>query len=689
MKRLFLTVAIILSLINFADAKKLQIDGKSRDIINVNIEINGQDSQTSLPIFVLNERTYVPVRFVSESLGYKVIWLQSTFTVEIRGTDKKMWLPIGKAKVNLGNGLVDTPDGVKASLVKLPGHVDQFTYVPVRFVAEYLGQKVSWDQATMTVKIGDEIQTPETVDIVTETENSVDNKTEPDKNNLNTARVNLKSVEMSGEDISTPKVFFKFDNKADFNIENQNNFVKITINNADIENSMIGEFNSPLKNSPKYKISKTNNGIEILFTKVGDEISVYKEDDSKTIAVTDSYFFKGIQVGEHNGTKAYVLKGLGKQQYNKMEFEKPKRIAIDLLDSELEGGKYAEFNESIGFVKKVRMSQFVPDKNYNPNDKIIRVVLDIEDGINHPDLKLETINDDLYIFPVESLYDYFKFRNVGTQKYITIKGYDKPINFNYDKNSNTITAQIDKNIPDGVIKYNDSLVKDLNFKNGLLTITLVRNADVTEEAQQEGNAIKITRVKTGNNSDYFILIDPGHGGTDPGGCDFSKTYCEKDLILPVQRSLERKLLNLGYIVKKTNDTVDSYINVRDRAEMANQLKPDILVSLHANTAPSASAKGIEVLYCSEDKNPNKEPGQAKIAQIFTEEILRTTGTDAREIKNRPEIIVVGKTNMSAVLVEMGFLTNPRDLALLKDQSYLEKIVDGIVAAIDRFTTEFR
>ena len=45
--------------------------------------------------------------------------------------------------------------------------------------------------------------------------------------------------------------------------------------------------------------------------------------------------------------------------------------------------------------------------------------------------------------------------------------------------------------------------------------------------------------------------------------------------------------------------------------------------------------------------------------------------------------------MSAVLVEMGFLTNPRDLALLKDQSYLEKIVDGIVAAIDRFTTEFR
>lgn len=688
MRKLILVLLFIFSIANFSNASDLKIDGKTQKVFNVNIEINGQKVQTELPIFVLNERTYVPVRFVSESLGFKVIWLQKTFTVEIRGNNKKMWLPIGKAQVNLGNGLVDTPDGVKASLVKLPNYVDAFTYVPVRFVAEYLGQNVDWDQASQTVKIGNNLASESTIDLIGD---RVDNQDEVNKNdiNINVKKASLISVDTSGEDTSTPKLFFKFDNKVEYNVQNESDFVKINIQNVIIDQKFLGEFNSPLKNSPKYSITKTDDGVQIVFSKIGDEISVYKSDSGNIVTVSDSYYFKGINVKEHNGAKAYVLKGLGKQQYKQFEFENPKRIAIDFLDSELDGGNYFEFNEGIGFVKKVRMSQFVPDKNYNPDDKIIRVVFDIEDGVKHPDLKIETVNDDVYIYPVESLYDYFRFRNVGTEKYISIKDYNQPIDFQYDNRANIITARIDKNIPNGVIKYNDSLVKDLNFNNGILTITLVRNAEVTRDVQNGESAIKIKRVKTGNNSDYFILIDPGHGGTDPGGCDLTESYCEKDLILPVQRSLEKKLLGLGYVVKKTNDTVDSYIGVRDRADMANQLKPDIFVSLHANTAPSSTAKGIEILYCSEDKNPNKEAGQARIAQIFTDEIVRATGIEAREIKNRPEIIVVGKTNMSAVLVEMGFLTNPRDLALLKDPVFLEKIVDGIVAAIDRFTTEFR
>lgn len=689
MKKLFLILLCIFSFASFSEAANLNIDGQNREIMNVNMEINGQSINTDLPIFVLNERTYVPVRLVSESLGYKVIWLQETMTVEIRGDNKKMWFPIGKPQVNLGNGLVDTPDGVKASFVKLPNYIDSFTYVPVRFIAEYLGQKVDWDQATFTVKIGDNA-VANTIDLVGNNETNTNNEANGDSIAANpVVNANLLSVTTSGEDISTPKLFFNFDNVVDFTEVTENGFVRVNVKNANVDPNYIGEYNSPLKNSPKYSITQSQDGFEMIFSKIGDEISIYKTEGGKTITVSDSYYFKGINVDEQEGAKAYVLKGLGKQQYKRFEFENPKRIAIDFLDSELDGGNYFEFNEAIGFVKKVRMSQFIPDKNYNPNDKIIRVVLDIEDGVKHPDLKIETVNDDIYIYPVESLYDYFKFRNVGTEKYITIKDYNLPIDFSYNNVENIITAQIDKDIPNGVIKYNDSLVRDLSFNNGLLTINLVRNAEVSHDIENGDSAIKIKRIRTGKNSDYFILIDPGHGGTDPGGCDLTESYCEKDIILPVQRSLERKLLDLGYVVKKTNDTIDSYVGVRDRADMANQLKPDILISLHANTAPSRTAKGLEVLYCSEDKNPSKERGQARIAQIFTDEIVRATGIPAREIKDRPEIIVVGKTNMSAVLVEMGFLTNPRDLALLKDPNYLERIVDGIVAAVDRFITEFR
>ena len=698
--KFFIFFLLTFSLCMHIDAAKLNIDGQDREVFNVNISINGQTANTNLPVFVVNERTYVPVRFVSESLGYKVIWLQDTFTVEIRGTDKKMWFPVGKAQVNLGAGLINTPDGVKASIVRLPGYTDGFTYVPVRFIAEYMGQKIDWDQATMTVKIGQD-NIAKTPDLFVEETETNDNQTDP-KDNINedsknednskpanNIRVNLINVKTSGQEESTPKMYFNFDGKMDYKVVSNNGSKVVFIPNAQADSKFLGSFRSALKNSSSYNVNQKPDGLEIEFVKAQDGVNFYREDANKTLVVTDSHLFKGLQTAEHNGSRAYVLKGMGKQQYRKFEFENPKRVALDFLDSELEGTNYVEFKEAIGFISSVRMSQFVPDKNYDPNDKILRVVFDIEDGIKYPDLKIETVGDDLYIYPVESLYNYFKFRNSGTIRYITIKDYDKPIDFSYDQVTNKITARIDRDIPDGIVKYNDSLVRDLVVENNTITINLVRNVQVEAIVDQDGSSIKITRVRTGKNSDYLILIDPGHGGTDPGASDFSKTYWEKDCILPVQRSLEKRLLDLGYVVKKTNDTVDSYVGIHDRAKMANELMPDIFISIHANASDYAKPNGMEVLYASEDKNPNKEKGQARIAQIFNDEVSKATGLNSRGIKNRPEIVVVGKSNVSAVLLEMGFLTNERDLALLKDPAFLERVVDGLVSAIEVYLTEFR
>lgn len=339
-------------------------------------------------------------------------------------------------------------------------------------------------------------------------------------------------------------MYFNFDGKMDYKVVSNNGSKIVFIPNAQADSKFLGSFRSALKNSSSYNVNQKPDGLEIEFVKAQDGVNFYREDANKTLVVTDSHLFKGLQTAEHNGSRAYVLKGMGKQQYRKFEFENPKRVALDFLDSELEGTNYVEFKEAIGFISSVRMSQFVPDKNYDPNDKILRVVFDIEDGIKYPDLKIETVGDDLYIYPVESLYNYFKFRNSGTIRYITIKDYDKPIDFSYDQVTNKITARIDRNIPDGIVKYNDSLVRDLVVENNTITINLVRNVQVEAIVDQDGSSIKITRVRTGKNSDYLILIDPGHGGTDPGASDFSKTYWEKDCILPVQKVFGKKALGL-------------------------------------------------------------------------------------------------------------------------------------------------
>ncbi|MFR1324257.1 MAG: stalk domain-containing protein, partial [Ezakiella massiliensis] len=69
--KFFIFFLLTFSLCMHIDAAKLNIDGQDREVLNVNISINGQSANTNLPVFVVNERTYVPVRFVSESLGYK------------------------------------------------------------------------------------------------------------------------------------------------------------------------------------------------------------------------------------------------------------------------------------------------------------------------------------------------------------------------------------------------------------------------------------------------------------------------------------------------------------------------------------------------------------------------------------------------------------------------------------------
>ncbi|MDD7761705.1 MAG: N-acetylmuramoyl-L-alanine amidase [Firmicutes bacterium] len=701
-KKFFITIAFFLiTIVGFSSAADamIEVNGKSIEPMDIKLEIDGVLASTNLPIFAINERTYVPVRFVSENMGHKVIWLQDTFTVEIRADGKKMWFPIGKPQVNLGSGLVSTPDNVMAVLAKLPNMVDQVTYVPVRFISEYLGKKVDWVQETKTVVIGKTSENLDnnTIDIFamenseSESLGEKPNSENPKTNDIpvvNKNKISLITIDTITEDSSTTKMYFTFDNEVNFSTSFTQSTADIFIPNASPADMRLGDYPSPLKNANMYSISIKDNGILISFNKSNDLLTVFHSSDKKSIIVTDSFYFKGIEITNYNGKNAYLLRGLGKQAYNQLVIENPKRIALDFMDTSLEGDNYKEFNQSIGFVKKLRMSQFVPDKNYDPNARIVRVVLDIAEGVNHPDLRIDTVGDDIILIPEESLYDYFSFRTSGSTRSITIKNLLENINYNYMPELNIITASLPISIPDGQISYNDSLIKDLRVENNNLTINLLRNATVSTNRSASGEIqFDITRVKTGNNSDYFIMIDPGHGGTDPGAGDPSETFYEKDVILPVQRALYNRLIQMGYRVQKTNDTVDSYVPVLARAEMANQLKPDIFISLHANTADSSAANGIEVLYS--DKNPNKEPGQEKIAQIFVEELEKITGRKSRGTKLRPDIIVVGKTNMTAVLVEMGFLSNPTELSLLKSSVYQNQMVEGIIAAIERFLGEYR
>ncbi len=202
------------------------------------------------------------------------------------------------------------------------------------------------------------------------------------------------------------------------------------------------------------------------------------------------------------------------------------------------------------------------------------------------------------------------------------------------------------------------------------------------------NEAKPQPMEPGQKKNITVVIDPGHGGKDSGAVAEDKTT-EKSLTLRLAPRVEAMLRAKGYNVIMTRST-DEFIALSERAAIANRNNADIFVSIHFNSAGSASPYGIEVLYASEnDVELKKNAGdQTLLAKEVLNAVLRETGANSRGIKNRPELAVLRRTNMTACLIEGGFMSNPAELQKLKNDSYLDKLAKGIVTGIENYNRKY-
>lgn len=206
--------------------------------------------------------------------------------------------------------------------------------------------------------------------------------------------------------------------------------------------------------------------------------------------------------------------------------------------------------------------------------------------------------------------------------------------------------------------------------------------------EPEVNDAKPQPMESGQKKNITVVIDPGHGGKDSGAIAEDKTT-EKALNLRVAPRVESMLRERGYNVIMTR-TTDEFIALSERAAIANRNNADIFVSIHFNSAGSASPYGIEVLYASEnDVELKKDAGdQTLLAREVLNAVLKETGANSRGIKNRPELAVLRRTNMTACLIEGGFMSNPDELEKLKSDSYLDKLATGIVKGIENYNRKY-
>ncbi|WP_353095177.1 N-acetylmuramoyl-L-alanine amidase [Tissierella praeacuta] len=180
----------------------------------------------------------------------------------------------------------------------------------------------------------------------------------------------------------------------------------------------------------------------------------------------------------------------------------------------------------------------------------------------------------------------------------------------------------------------------------------------------------------------IIVIDPGHGGNDPGTIGINNIY-EKDINLDIAKKLSKKLKSMNYKVILTRDT-DEYIDNTERADLANRKRARLFVSIHCNALENnTTVNGVQVLYYP-DKDSNKDLGNETLAQMVLDEILINTGADNKGIVEREDLIVLNQTKVSAIIIECGFLTNEKEANLLLTDKYQNKIANAIAEGVKTY-----
>lgn len=220
--------------------------------------------------------------------------------------------------------------------------------------------------------------------------------------------------------------------------------------------------------------------------------------------------------------------------------------------------------------------------------------------------------------------------------------------------------------------------------NGIINVLTKKNNDKSSVKQVNNNVESETKEdlsvgKTSaaeklsvNNTNVVVMIDPGHGGDDPG--TMNKNVYEKDITLKVALKVKEYLEECGITVMLTRED-DMFINKYDRAELANEAEVDLFVSIHCNFLENnPEISGVETYYIE-----GVESGE-KLATALHESVLSVTGADDMYVRTE-DFVVIKNTSMPASLIEIGYLSNAEDVVRLTTAAYQKQMAYGIAAGI--------
>lgn len=180
---------------------------------------------------------------------------------------------------------------------------------------------------------------------------------------------------------------------------------------------------------------------------------------------------------------------------------------------------------------------------------------------------------------------------------------------------------------------------------------------------------------------FTVMIDPGHGGKDPGAIGIDGVH-EKDITLAIAQMVYLKALSHSDLRIVLSRRDDEYIYPTDRVLEANRIGADLYVSIHANAFSSSSVSGVETLV---HETQARESTSYRLAEVLQRHVVSATGAVDRGVKWAP--LFIRRAEMPAALVEVGFVTNRLESKRLQNLSYQSTLADAILDAILEFLYE--
>lgn len=198
----------------------------------------------------------------------------------------------------------------------------------------------------------------------------------------------------------------------------------------------------------------------------------------------------------------------------------------------------------------------------------------------------------------------------------------------------------------------------------------------------------VSGTETGDS--FLIVIDPGHGGSDPGKVS-DTGLLEKDINLEIALLLKEEL-DSDYRVILTresdaglyseNDTNKKASDMRERCRIIEEEKADMLISIHQNSYTDPDVKGAQVFYYTHSAEGKK------LAESIQNSIKEIASPDNNRVsKSNNDYYMLLHTSCPAVIVECGFLSNPGEAELLNSKDYQKLIVSAIKKGIEDYLSE--